>query len=277
MKIPDFIRRAVDKPEVVVDNDYVLLSQLRQQFEDVKRNASRISFMGHGLAKEAVLALDGIPMMAGATTAAFAPTGEDESEPIQATPSTPEGLYMFLRKLQEEIVDYEQEHGAMSQLTSIKSAVVNLISKEPVRELKPSRLIVPKSKGIILNDFGCELSLPSLPKAVLVLFLRHPEGIVLKQRASYYDELLAIYGKFYNKANEEEYVENCKRLVDLTDGSMDQKITTINSVFKKNLTLELAEQYQILGERGGVKSIQLDRSLVKLPEELDNIPLTVVK
>lgn len=275
MKIPDYIRRAVDKPPVVVDNDYVLLSQLRQQFDDIKRNASRISFMGGEPTLDAAASVaGGISKMAGyAISAAFVPAA-DEPEPIQATPSTPEGLYMFLRKLQEEIVDYEQEHGALSELTSIKTAVVDLISKEPVRDVKLSHLVIPKSRGIILDDFGCELSLPSLPKAVLVLFLRHPEGIVLKQRAAYFKELLAIYGKFYNQGNPAECVEHCRRLVDVTDGSMDQKITTINAVFKKNLTHSLAEKYQILGDRGGVKSIELNRSLVKLPKDIDDIPLT---
>lgn len=279
MKIPDFIRRAVDKPEVVVDNDYVLLSQLREQFDDFKRNASRISFKGRGPAMGAALALGGMTMAAGATMSTFAPAsiGEEESEPIQATPSTPEGLYMFFRQLQEEIEQFEQERGTQPSLESIKQILADHLGDKSNVVLTPSRLFVPRCGGIVLEDYGCELTFHPLPKAVFVLFLRHPEGILLKNRKCYEGELQKIYGKMCNQETNDKIKAHCEKLVNVLDGSMDQKITTINAVLKKNLTRELAEMYQIRGERGGLKSILLDRDLVKYHKDIEDIELTVLK
>lgn len=288
MIIPDFIRRladAMDNDVITADNNFELLAKLYQRFDDIKKRDSRISFKGIGSALGMTPSfgiapvLNGVSEMVGLVADAISSedADEDELEPAQSVPNTDEGLYMFSRKLQEEIIEYEQLHGETSELTTIKKAVDNILSKEHGREVSPSRIVIPRYENIKLEDFGCELSLRPLPKAVLVLFLRHPEGIVLKQRALYYEELLAIYGLFYTKDNIDEFKDSCKRLVDITDGSMDEKITTVNSIFKKNLTISLAEKYQILGKRGGVKSIQLDRSLVKLPKELDRIPLTVIK
>lgn len=277
MRIPDFIRRAVDKPEVVVDNDYVLLSQLRQQFDDLLKYSSRISFKGFGSVIGAMPSF-GSAVMGSSMDAAPAPTtNEDDFVPERANPSTEDGLVMLFRQLQEEINLYESEHGTVPALASLKKTLADHLVPEENRVIAPSHLIIPLSKGIKLEDYGCDITLPPLPKAVLVLFLRHPEGIVLKQRASYYHELRSIYGLFCSKDNMEEFEDSCKRLVNVTDDSMDQKITTVNSVFKKNLTIDLAAKYQILGERGGVKSIQLNRDLVKMPKELDRIPLTVLK
>lgn len=279
MRIPDFIRRLADAKDdevITADNDLELLTKLYQRFEDVKSRSNHVFFRGHGLVLGAA-PMFGMSMLADMVNFAPDESCEDDLEPEQSVPTTDEGFYMFLRKLQEEIRVYEQEHGNMSELASVKNALTDRLSKEPAHDVQPSRLVVPRYGNIMLEDFGCGLNLRPLPRAVLVLFLRHPEGIVLKDRKNYFDELKGIYGLVCRKENNNKIAEHCERLLDVADGSMDEKITIVNSIFKKNLTVALAEKYQILGKRGGVKSIQLDRSLVKLPEELDRIPLTVLK
>lgn len=276
MRIPDFIRRLADAKDdevITADNDLELLTKLYQRFEDVKRRSNHVFFRGHGLVLGAAL-MSGMSMLADMVNFAPDESCEDDLEPEQSVPTTDEGFYMFLRKLQEEIRVYEQEHGNMSELASVKNALTDRLSKEPAHDVQPSRLVVPRYGNIMLEDFGCGLNLRPLPRAVLVLFLRHPEGIVLKDRKNYFDELKGIYGLVCRKENNNKIAEHCERLLDVADGSMDEKITIVNSIFKKNLTVALAEKYQILGKRGGVKSIQLDRSLVKLPEELDKVPWT---
>ena len=57
-----------------------------------------------------------------------------------------------------------------------------------------SRLIITKDYRILLPDYNdIEVKLEPLVKAVYLLFLRHPEGIIFKELADYRDELLNIY------------------------------------------------------------------------------------
>lgn len=292
MIIPDIIRRLADARDndvITADNDLELLTKLYQRFEDVKRCSNHVRFKGHGpiFGAMPMFGSGGVSMMADMDSVDYAAPCEDEDvleleselepEPEQSVPTTDEGFYMFLRKLQEEIAVYEHEHGTKSALASVKNALADRLSKEPGRDVQPSRLVVPRYGDIMLEDFGCGLNLRPLPRAVLVLFLRHPEGIVLKDRKNYFEELKGIYGLVCRKENNNKIAEHCERLLDVADGSMDEKITIVNSIFKKNLTVALAEKYQILGKRGGVKSIRLDRSLVELPEEFDSVPWTVLK
>lgn len=54
-----------------------------------------------------------------------------------------------------------------------------------------SRLYITREFRIFLVDYNnLEIKMPVLPKAVFILFLRHPEGIRFKELADYYPELL---------------------------------------------------------------------------------------
>ena len=57
-----------------------------------------------------------------------------------------------------------------------------------------SRIVITKDFRIILPDYNdTEIVMTPLPKAVFMLFLRHPEGIPFKLMRNYRDELLYLY------------------------------------------------------------------------------------
>lgn len=132
-----------------------------------------------------------------------------------------------------------------------------------------SKLDVGKNCVLTLPDYeGRHFYLPPLHYTLYVLFLRHPEGIVLKQLTNYTNELIQIYNSLDAERDRLDAQQSIANMVDLTTGSAVQKISYIKRAFIKHVGPILAPTYSITGQRGGVYSIRLARDLVILPENL---------
>jgi len=147
---------------------------------------------------------------------------------------------------------------------------------------KYSRLVViDNSKyAIKLPDYdNIEIKMTTLPKAVFILFLRHPEGIVLKQIADYESELKAIYKVLYTGERDtmdKDMDESIKRLCSPLDNALNEKLSRIREAFEKKISKTYAENYYVAGERGKVKKIKIERELISLPGVFDSIPHTPI-
>lgn len=136
------------------------------------------------------------------------------------------------------------------------------------RRAKLSRLLITKDKRIILQDYGIEIHLKPLPKAVYLLFLRHPEGINFKDLPDYTDELREIYRGMKLKTEAPRKVE--QSIIDVTNPlnhSIIEKSATIRRAFKKAVGQAAAKHYVIVGKRGETKRITIDRKLVLCEKE----------
>ena len=81
-----------------------------------------------------------------------------------------------LKKVVKEAIHQLRDRGVT------ESEIYNLlIDKRP----KISRLIITPRKRLILSDYGVEVKMEPLHKAVYILFLRHPEGIRIKEISDY--------------------------------------------------------------------------------------------
>lgn len=128
-----------------------------------------------------------------------------------------------------------------------------------------SRMVIDKDFRIILPDYNdMEITMPPLPKAVYLLFLRHPEGIVFKQLHDYYDELLDIYKQISNRVIERNIESSIRDITDPTKKSINEKCTRIREAFLKQFDYVYAQHYFITGKRGEPKKITLPRELVDL-------------
>lgn len=127
-----------------------------------------------------------------------------------------------------------------------------------------SRLMVTSDYKIVLTDYGKKMiDMPPLPKAVYLLFLRHPEGIRFKDLPDYQEELAAIYHSMKKRTQAKKKVQ--RSIADLTDQtkhSIIEKCARIRSVFVNAIGEMAAQQYIIQGERGEARRIPIDRSLV---------------
>ena len=137
----------------------------------------------------------------------------------------------------------------------------NLIDEQPAL----SRLVITSDFRILLPDFNnTEIIMSPLPKAVYLLFLKHPEGILFKELRNYYVELLDIYKQVSNRIIERNIAISIRDITDPTKNSINEKCARIREAFLKQLNGVQAEQYYITGKRGELKKIILPRELIDL-------------
>ena len=137
-------------------------------------------------------------------------------------------------------------------------------------ELFP-QLLVTKGYEIILlsGEKRVEVEMEPLVKAVYLLFLSHPEGIVLKCLPDYRKELTRLY-LLLRPVGMTDRVE--KSIIDVTSptsNSINEKCARIRKIFSGLLPKSVARYYAISGKRGEPKKIDLVRANViwecKLP------------
>lgn len=139
----------------------------------------------------------------------------------------------------------------------------NLLLKLFKEEPKLSRLIVTKDMRIILPDYqNMEIGMEPINKAVYLLFLRHPEGIVFKCLPDYRRELAEIYQKIKPFGLNNRAVRSIEDVTNPCLNSINEKCAKIRGAFISKFDEQLAKNYYITGWRGEAKKITLPRDLV---------------
>jgi len=195
---------------------------------------------------------------------------DSDSDSVTAhTPPPPQPLPDALEKIKEHI-EWAQELGIYEEIID---EIFNILSKiennNTDNKLKISRLTIDSEYRIFLPDYASrEIEMSVLPKTLFIFFLRHPEGVILKQLSDYEPEILHIYKALSNRMNEQEMRESIKQLCHPTDNSVNEKISRIKRAFLRQISDRNARHYYISGRRGGKYNIILNRELVSLPKEL---------
>ena len=129
-------------------------------------------------------------------------------------------------------------------------------------------------KLFIGRDFSIRLDGPKgnivplrpLVKSLFILFLKHPEGIVLKQRDCYGKELEDIYATIVPEVEKEVRHKRIQRLINPQDNSFSEKASVLNATLDKLLPEGIVDGYKIQGANGHPKRIPLDPLLVEWEE-----------
>ena len=99
-----------------------------------------------------------------------------------------------------------------------------------------TKIVVDKKFNITVNDsegkvIG-EVKMPTLSKILYFTYLRHPEGIAIKELSDYRDELIEFYKQVaYKQIN----LQSIDSLVDSTKNSANEKISRIKKAFETAL------------------------------------------
>ena len=101
-----------------------------------------------------------------------------------------------------------------------------------------------------------------MAKSVLLLFLKHPEGIVLKDILDYGPELSRYYHRVSRSSSPAEIDARVLRVMDLFNNDLSVHIARVNAAVKSLVGAGESRPYQIRGSRGHPKTIPLDRDLV---------------
>ena len=110
---------------------------------------------------------------------------------------------------------------------------------------------------------GTAMPLRPLVRALFILFLRHPEGIILKQREQYRQELEEIYSVISPTTDREDVTARIGRLVNLQDNSFSEKASVLNARLEALLPKGTAEDYKIQGYNGHPRKIPLNPLMVE--------------
>ena len=151
------------------------------------------------------------------------------------------------------------------KINMLRQMGVNLAILEELlrQEKKLSRMIITKKFDIILPDYNnMKVEMTPLCKALYLLFLRHPEGIMFSYLPDFHDELLRIYTQIKDGYQTESMRKSVDRLTDPFDNSINEKCARIREAFLKQFESSLAQHYVIDGMRGEPKSIAIPRDMV---------------
>lgn len=159
-----------------------------------------------------------------------------------------------LMKEVQERIEKLKEYGLGQNM------LLNLVKEK--QEL--SRLVITKDLHIILPDYhNIEIKMEPLVKAVYLLFLKHPEGIIFKHLPDYRKELAEIYQKIKPYGLNERAIRSIEDVTNPCLNSINEKCARIRGAFISQFDDSLAQKYYIYGWRGEAKKIALPRELVQ--------------
>jgi len=123
-------------------------------------------------------------------------------------------------------------------------------------------LIVSRNYKLFVGEERLEIHMEPLVKAVYLLFLKHPEGILFKHLPDYRKELTEIYVKLKPYGLSDRVVQSIEDVTNPLLNSINEKCARIRGAFVGQFDNHLAKHYYIDGNRGEAKKIALPRDLV---------------
>ena len=145
-----------------------------------------------------------------------------------------------------------------------KRGVAQHILEQLIRPTeKISKLLITKDYRLILPDYqNMEIKMEPLAKAVYLMFLNHPEGIMFKELPAYRKELTEIYLKLKPNGLTERVQQSIEDVTNPLLNSINEKCARIRGAFVGQFDDYLAKYYYIDGLRAKPKKISLSRELV---------------
>jgi hypothetical protein len=181
----------------------------------------------------------------------------------------PEELAEQLKMLAEQL----QREGRTDLL--LKAIGVPMLEELRIEAAKGqlSRLMITQDYRFVLTDYGLEVELQPVHKAVYLLFLAHPEGIEFKRLADYREELTQYYMATAKMMDKEKIVEGVEHLVNPLDNAINEKCSRIKKAFLELMDEYRASYYIISGHTqkhfAGSSRMWYERlKVIKLPREL---------
>lgn len=153
-------------------------------------------------------------------------------------------LFDLLQKVQEKL----QEKGYS----------VSIDKADTPLEPESQTLHISKDYRIFIDCLGLkEIPLRPLLRAVFILFLKHPEGIRIKEKQAYRQELLEIYAHIFPNLDPDICRERIDRLIAPGQNAFSENLSHLNRVLNSVLG-SAASVYQVYGSNGHSRRILLD-------------------
>ena len=171
--------------------------------------------------------------------------------------------------LEAPIADYA---GMIDGMEASELLALMEVVQERLRELgsaptrqpgsAPSRLYIDKKYNIRPDSpDGPNIPLRPLVKALFILFLKHPEGIRMKERARFESELADIYSTIIPNVDPQCREQRIRRMMDLGDNSFSEKTSALNARLEE-LFPSTASSYKVQGYNGHPRRIPASPLLI---------------
>lgn len=174
----------------------------------------------------------------------------------------PKGLSLKDERLLQQaiLVPNDTEKDALNY-TGFHKILIDTVLKYTGRH-EASRLYITKRGDFFLTDRNnAEVKIPVLSKAIYILFLFHEEGIPLNYLNDYKPELYRIYRQISTYGDNTLLSQAVDNLTDFVGSTLNATLSRIKKAFIDILGNDAAP-YLIQGNRGGRKTIHLERRLV---------------
>ncbi len=196
-------------------------------------------------------------------------TGESES-PCRHTLEEQEDKQITEHDLEQQRAIEEIQAAVIRYVTTYHADPKELLVKLQgliIIDNKPSPMVVNRDMEIVLSHYDeIVVKMPALIKAVYILFLLHPEGIVLKNFSNYRNQLEEIYSIVMPSRDEQLARDSIDNLCDPLSNTLNEYLAKIKKSFRRYIRDDqLLGQYSVTGRRGNPYGIALDRALVTLP------------
>lgn len=110
-----------------------------------------------------------------------------------------------------------------------------------------SKMEIDFQNRIMLPYFKKEVMMSHLTKSIYFLFLKHPEGINLKELGNYKKELLTIYTSVSNQLDYDKMAKSVDDVVNLETKAIYTHLSRIKSAFYKIMDDSFAQNYIVSG------------------------------
>lgn len=134
------------------------------------------------------------------------------------------------------------------------------ISQSVRREIAAHRIRVSRDLRVYVDSR--ELNMRPMAKSVFLLFLKHPEGIVLKDLWDYREELSGLYSRVSRSDDKGVIGKRIENLLDLCSNELNVNISRVNAAISAMVDDWERDSYTIAGRPGTPKTIPLDREFV---------------
>ena len=145
------------------------------------------------------------------------------------------------------------------------------LRKREVLSVEPARLVItPGAHQVLIPDYDIEIHFTPQVKALYILFLNHPAGIRMSEIEDYKEEFKHIFFRVTDRTDEDWIRQSVERLIDVCNPqALNVKKSQCAEQLKKAIpNADLRRYYEIEVHRGQPHTINLDRSLVSMPEDL---------
>lgn len=154
---------------------------------------------------------------------------------------------------------FKQQIAELQKLGVPVKLMENILHQED----KLSKLVITKKYDVILPDYNnMVIKMEPLVKAIFLLFLKHPEGIIFKHLPDYRQELIDIYKMLRPYGMSDRSLHSIEDVTNPLLNSINEKCARIRAAFVNKFDEHLAKNYYVTGERGEAKKVSLPRDLV---------------